>query len=112
MPMTGHACKSGKVIPVNVMSDQFTDEYSFVQESNNTIYKVESPDAIEPKGKEAKVLLRYKENNKTAGVCFDSSYHVVALGFPFETISSDQQRDQLMGQILKYWGRHAWNVEP
>jgi len=26
------------------------------------------------------------------------------LGFPFETISTVTQRDDLMGQILKYWG--------
>ncbi|HAH23242.1 MAG TPA: hypothetical protein DCL77_05715, partial [Prolixibacteraceae bacterium] len=49
-PMTGHASKSGKVFPVNAMRDQFTYEFSFVQETNKTIYKVESPDAIEPKG--------------------------------------------------------------
>ena len=103
-PMTNHASKSGKVFPVNAMRDQFPDEFSFVQDYNKTIYKVESPDAIEPKGKEAKVIFRYTDDNKTAGVCFDGNYHVVAIGFPFETISTDQQREELMGQILKYWG--------
>ncbi|HEY3373184.1 MAG TPA: hypothetical protein VGK10_20195 [Prolixibacteraceae bacterium] len=103
-PMTNHASKSGKVFAVNAMRDQLADDFSFVQENNKAIYKVESPDAIEPKGKEAKVLFRYKENNKTAGVCFDGNYHTLVLGFPFETISTDSQRDELMGAILKYWG--------
>jgi hypothetical protein len=89
---------------VNAVTDQFSGEYRFVQEYNPTIYTVESPDAIEPKGKDTKVLFRYKGDNKTAGVCFDGKYHSVILGFPFETISTDQQRDDLMGQILKYWG--------
>lgn len=102
--MTNHASKSGKVFPVNAVRDRFPNEYSFVQEYNRTIYKVESPDAIEPKGKDAKVLFRYKGDNKTAGICFDGNYHVIAMGFPFETISTDQQRDELMGQILRYWG--------
>ena len=101
--MTNHASKSGCVYPVNAVADQFEGNYLFVQEYNPTIYKVESPDAIEPKGKDAKVLFRYKGDNKTAGVCFDGNYHSVILGFPFETITSDQQRNELMGQILKYW---------
>ncbi|MBV5348189.1 hypothetical protein JZU61_00740, partial [bacterium] len=103
-PMTNHASKSGCVYPVNAVADQFSGKYLFVQEYNPAIYKVESPDAIEPEGKDAKVLFRYNGDNKTAGVCFDGNYHSVILGFPFETITTDQQRDELMGQILKYWG--------
>jgi hypothetical protein len=102
--MTNHASKSGGIYPVNAVADQFSGKYSFVQEYNPAIYKVESPDAIEPKGKDAKVLFRYSGNNKTAGVCFDGSYHSVILGFPFETITTDRQRNELMGEILKYWG--------
>jgi len=101
--MTNHASKSGCVYPVNAMTDHFSGEYRFVQEYNQAIYTVESPDAIEPKGKDAKVLFRYNGDNKTAGVCFDGKYHSIILGFPFETISTDQQRDELMGQVLKYW---------
>jgi len=102
--MTNHASKSGQVIPVNSMRNQFPGEFNFVQDYNKAIYKVESPDAIEPVGKDAKVLFRYKDNNKTAGVCFDGNYHTLILGFPFESISTDKERDDLMGQILKYWG--------
>jgi len=50
------------------------------------------------------VLFRYKGDNKTAGVGFDGKYRSVILGFPFETIATDQQRVDLMGQILNYWG--------
>jgi hypothetical protein len=102
--MTNHASKSGCVYPVNAVKSDFSKEFRFVQEYNPAIYKVESPDAIEPKGENAKVLFRYKSDNKTAGVCYDGNYHSVILGFPFETITTDQQRDELLGQILKYWG--------
>lgn len=102
--MTNHASKSGCIYPVNAVKDQFSGEFKFVQDYNPIIYKVESPDAIEPKGKDAKVLFRYKGDNKTAGVCFDGEYRVVTMGFPFETISTDKQRDELMEQILRYWG--------
>ena len=102
--MTNHASKSGRIYPVNELKPEFPNEFSFVQGYNPLIYKVESPDAIEPKGDKARVLFRYKSDNKTAGVCFDGKYHSVVFGFPFETISTDTQRDELVGQILKYWG--------
>ncbi|OFX51201.1 MAG: hypothetical protein A2066_13720 [Bacteroidetes bacterium GWB2_41_8] len=101
--MTNHASKSGGIYPVNAMKDQFSGEFKFVQEYRPEIYKVESPDAIEPKGKDAKVLFRYKFDNKTAGVCYDGDYKSVVLGFPFETITTEKERSELLGQILRYW---------
>jgi len=103
-PMTNHATKSGCIFPVNTVKDQFSSEFHFVQDYNPSIYKVESPDAIEPKGNDAKVLFRYKGDNKTAGVCFNGTYQTIVLGFPFETIITEKERNELMAQILKYWG--------
>lgn len=102
--MTNHATKSGGFYPVNSVRTDFQSEYNFVQEYNPHIYKVESPDAIEPVGKDARVLFRYKGDNKTAGICFDGSYKTVVLGFPFETVTTDDERTELMGEILNYWG--------
>lgn len=101
--MTNHASKSGEVYPVNAVRSDFQKGYQFEQGFNQNIYKVESPDAIEPKGEGAKVLFRYKDNNKSAGICFDGNYHSVILGFPFETITTAKQRSNLLGEILKYW---------
>lgn len=101
--MTNHASKSGRIFPVNAVKSDFSSEFDFVQQYNPAIYKVESPDAIEPKGENAKVLFRYKGDNKTAGVGFDGDYHSIVLGFPFETITTENERDELMGEILKYW---------
>ena len=100
---TNHASKSGGVYPVNDAKPDFENEYHFVQDYNPNIYKVESPDAIEPAGKGARILFRYQGNNKTAGVCFDGSYKTIVLGFPFETISSEPERNKLIGEILTYW---------
>jgi hypothetical protein len=101
--MTNHASKSGCVYPVNAVKSDFQQEYKFEQDYNPDIYKVESPDAIEPKGEGAKVLFRYKGDNKTAGVVYNGIYQSVILGFPFETITTDQQRSELIGEILKSW---------
>ena len=102
--MTNHASRSGGIYPVNDVKSDFSTEISFVQGYHPEIYKVESPDAIEPKGDKSKVLFRYQVDNKTAGVCYNGSYRTVVLGFPFETITTTQQRTELMGQVLKYWG--------
>jgi len=102
-PMTNHASKSGCVYPVNAVKSDFQQEYKFEQEYSPDIYKVESPDAIEPKGEGAKVLFRYKGDNKTAGVAYSGLYQSVILGFPFETITAEQQRNELISEILKYW---------
>ncbi|MFY9150769.1 MAG: fibronectin type III domain-containing protein, partial [Prolixibacteraceae bacterium] len=102
--MTNHASKSACVYPVNAVKTDFCNEYHFVQEYNPDFYKVESPDAIEPVGKDTRVLFRYKGDNKTAGICFDGNYKTVVLGFPFETVSSTAERNQMMGEILKSWG--------
>lgn len=102
-PMTNHASKSGGIYPVNDARKDFPSEISFVQQYHPEIYKVESPDAIEPKGQDAKVLFRYQVDNKTAGVCYDGNYRTIVLGFPFESITTEKERNELMGQILKYW---------
>ena len=101
--MTNHASKSGEVYPVNAVRSDFQHDYHFEQGFNPDIYKVESPDAIEPKGDGAKVLFRYQGANKTAGVGYNGKYQSVILGFPFETITTAEQRCNLLGEILKYW---------
>lgn len=102
--VTNHATKSGTVYPVNAVRQDFSSEYHFVQNNHPFMYKVESPDAIEPNGHGAKVLFRYWGNNKTAGVSYDGTYQSIVLGFPFESISTDKERDEMMGEILRYWG--------
>jgi hypothetical protein len=47
-------------------------------------------------------LLRYAENNMSAGVAYRGEYGVVTFGFPFETITRAEDRDLLMNSILNY----------
>jgi hypothetical protein len=103
-PMTNHASKCGSVYPVNSEKDSFPASISFVQQYHPQIYKVEAPDAIEPVGENAKVVFRYSDNNKTAGICFDGNYRSLILGFPFETVTTDVERDKLIERLVEYWG--------
>jgi hypothetical protein len=47
-------------------------------------------------------LMRYNENEFSAVIGFNVSYGVVAMGFPFETITDEKSRAKLMGAILDY----------
>jgi len=103
LPRTGHAVKTGNVYPTDYMKPFFEGNIDFNTDYSRSIYTVEAPDAIEPSGKGAFCTFRYSENNASAGVSFRSDYKTVILGFPFETIKSESQRNQLMREILNYF---------
>ncbi len=70
---------------------------------NSIIYHVEAPDGIEPFGETSKTIYRYNENNVSAGVVHQSAHKIVSLGFPFESIITQEGRDELMKAILKFF---------
>jgi hypothetical protein len=98
---TGHASRSGKVIPVNQSVVSAERILSFNVELNRDIYAVESPDAIVPRDGAGQIF-RYDENQFGAGVAYKKEYGVVVLGFPFETVLGADVRSDLMKGILNY----------
>jgi len=102
LPRTGHAVRTGEVYATDYAKPDFAGNYSFNTGYSSSVYQVEAPDAIEPAGKGAICSFRYKENNASAGVAFKGDYNTLILGFPFETIISEKQRELLMIQILKF----------
>jgi len=68
------------------------------------IYKVEAPDGIEPIGSGAKTIMRYAENNISAGIGYRGKYKLVIFGFPFETIPDEKMRHRVMKGVLLYFG--------
>ncbi len=88
---TGHAVKTGKLFSINENFISKDLSLEFNTSFNDSIYKVEAPDAIAGiNGGE--ILLRYSENNFSAAVGYKGDYGVVALGFPYETILGEKQR--------------------
>ncbi len=73
----------------------------FNTELNSEIYAVEAPDAIGPVNGSINIL-RYKENDTSAGILYKEEYGVVAIGFPFECILESKERDKVMRNILNY----------
>lgn len=94
---TDHAVKTGDFYSLD---DQFSFRGELNTDYNLMQYPVESPDGIEPYSESAETIFRYSENNVSAGIFFNGKYNVVALGFPFESIKQQKQRDRLMKRFL------------
>ncbi|MCK7540388.1 MAG: hypothetical protein MZV63_60595 [Marinilabiliales bacterium] len=97
-----HAVNNGDLYATDFAGDVFRGTYRFNSELSDKIYQVEAPDAIEPAGKGAVTAFRYSQNNTSAGTMYKGNYRNVILGFPFETILSGSERDELMRQIIEF----------
>ena len=77
--------------------------FSFFSEPNPVFYHVHAPDAIEPISARGFTVLRYAENNFSAGIAYNTgTYRIVAFGFPFETIKCETERNRLMRSVLEF----------
>ncbi len=96
-----HASKTGRVHSAGY---SFLPGFNFAfnVELNDSIYAVEAPDAVEHTD-ESKTILRYSENEFSAGIAYKKNYGVIVFGFPFETILGRNNRNQIMKAILQYF---------
>lgn len=103
---SSNASTEGKVSEVR---SQFSSEFSggkftYADRLGGKPYAVTSPDAIIPIAPGAVTIMRYDENQSPAAVAYISSTHKAAtFGFPFEAITSAEQRNKLMNQILNFF---------
>ncbi|MEG1004768.1 MAG: xanthan lyase [Bacteroides sp.] len=99
----GQAATTGKVKTVISPFSHQIDSYSYYHELNPQSYVVESPDAIEPADSQATTVMRYAENNLSAGIAYKGAYRTYVLGFPFESLRTATEREQLMRTILNFF---------
>lgn len=106
--MTHFASAAGKVKlaqnPLGVGYDEIpSGVYSFNTKPNSKVYAVESPDGLVPVGPNAWTVFRYADNNISAGVAYKGDdYRCVTLGFPIETLETEEQIDAILADILKF----------
>ena len=98
---TDHAARSGRVYSVVPSFLPSTEFLAFQPEGSEEYYGVESTDAIVPMNG-AKLLLRYGENQFSAGIGYRGKGGVVAFGFPFETITTEEKRAEVMEAVLRF----------
>ncbi len=97
-----HAVRNGEFYATDPGFVLTPEKYRFCTEMNPIIYNVEAPDAIAPANSDAKVILRYSENQFGAGVAYRGNYRIVCFGFPFETIETQIMRNKIMKAVLDY----------
>ena len=102
MPRTGHAVRTGSVAATDKAAPVFSGRFEFNAGISDKIYAAEAPDAIEPADKQSVTAFRYLENNTSAAVMYPGDARTFVMGFPFETIISRKDRDDLMKQILDF----------
>lgn len=107
---TGKAACTGKIRTCAPHWKSKLIDFDFYQQPNAVQYAAEHPDGIEPADKKAYTILRYSENNISAGIAFDGDYKTVILGFPFECIQRTTDRELLMKEILDFF--NTTNIEP
>ncbi len=96
--VTNHAARTGAVFA----ADSLFLEFIFNQRFSPAMYKVEAPDAINP-AQGARTILRYRENEFSAGTAFGGTYKCVVFGFPFESINSAKSRSQIMQSVFRFF---------
>ena len=99
---TSNASRLGKFYFMEPEIAEVKSQFSFNTGYNPDIYTVEGADALEPFDSTSTTLLRYVENNMSAGVAYRGDYGVAAFGFPFETITDQWERDLILRRILTY----------
>ena len=99
---TSNASRLGKFYFMEPEIAEVKSQFSFNAGYNPDIYTVEGADALEPFDSTSTTLLRYVENNMSAGVAYRGDYGVAAFGFPFETITDQRERDLILRRILTY----------
>lgn len=99
---TNNASRSGVVNGVYAPKGAILGKYQFATTPNATVNAILMADGIEPVGKNAYTVMRYDDNNISAGVAYAGPYRVVALGFPIESVVDVESRHQLMQELLEF----------
>lgn len=105
--LTNYASRSGRVwiMKNKMLNTSLLDRrFDFHTKPNEVFYCVETPDGLIPASEKASTFLRYADTNISAGVCYDSGTHkAVSLGFPVETITSDEDIEKLLRTVLLFF---------
>ena len=97
---TDHAVENGQVLSLNGFLGEL-QKIEFNTAPAAWIYRVESPDALEP-AEHSETLMRYADNNMSAVVGRKGRGGSLVMGFPFETIGDARARDLVMQTILAF----------
>ena len=103
--MTHSAATDGNVSAVNNPFG-FSGDYNFYSQLNEKKYCCEAPDAFTPAEKNAYTIFRYPQTNISAAVAYKGNdYRIASFGFPLETLTSQEQINKLIGQVVDFFDK-------
>ncbi len=73
----------------------------FNRTANEECYAVPRPDVLVPVGK-AFVSFIFSGDKQSAGIAYAGKYRVLATSIPFETVTDERQRVNLMGAVMRF----------
>ena len=104
--LTNYASRSGRVWTMKSpkMDVSGIPEMQFHHVLNSKTYSVETPDGLIPASPAASTILRYRDTNISAGICYEGDgWRTVVLGFPIETVTEDTAIRQLIAAALEFF---------
>lgn len=96
-----HASRNGEVVTNDTGFLPAGTVIRFATGLSDSIYAVESAEAIAPL-RGGTTLLRYTENLFAAAAGYRGDAALVLLGFPFETVLAPADREALMAAVIRY----------
>ncbi|MBQ2019803.1 MAG: hypothetical protein II210_03025, partial [Rikenellaceae bacterium] len=98
-----HSSQTGTVMSVDAKRNGFAlPACTFMTKEGYSQYRVEAPDALEPADKKGMRVYRYSDTSMNAGVAYDGKQRIVVLGFPFESIIGEAEREGVMNGIMNF----------
>lgn len=102
---TNHASSTGFIKNAHGSDINFNADFNFWMIPNSTVYSVEAPDGIEPSDNYSRTILRYSDNNISAGISYMGNYRVVVLGFPIESLSDQKQINSFIETVTNFFNK-------
>ena len=108
--LTNYASRTGEVWNMKSarMDVSGIPPMTFRHFPNEVSYHVETPDGLLPASEQGSTILRYRDTNISAGICFQgANWRTVVLGFPIETLTSDDAIRNIISASLDYFAAPA-----
>lgn len=105
---SGKGSRNGKIrfIRNDRIDADLSANLSICNEINPETYCVESPDGISPASGKSRSFMRYADTGISAGICHEGNgYRTVCLGFPIETLDSEEDIDRIIRLTLEFFSR-------
>ena len=104
--LTNYASRTGQVWAMKCprMEVDRLPGMGFHHVLNSAVYSAETPDGLVPASDRASTILRYRDTNISAGICFEGAgYRTVVLGFPIETVTDENHILNLITTALDFF---------